>query len=418
MSRWQACGNATQPSRSSQQGEPNPVNDSTNTTRPATHGADQTNLAIWRIDDTDVLHIDGVLDFTAAIRLRLTLFSRLDAGTRTIVVDLTGLRLIDASAVNILLTMRQRLTDLGGTLTTPGAHGPVLTILEIAGAAKQLHAYDTLDPRLADPTADTAQPIDPDPTHGHWGDEINTLLGRLAAHPTDDTTGRQLLREHIIQLCLPHAERLARRFHTLGESPADLHQVAAIGLLKAVDRYNPALGTDFPAYATPTIMGELKRHFRDRGWSVRVPRRLQELRLEINKAHEELTHQLGRTPTTTDLATHLDLDHDTITQTQIAAAAYRTTSLNTPISNDEEGPTLADRIATEDNHYDTIDNRQALRPLLACLPERERRIITMRFFDNMTQAHIAEQIGISQMHVSRLLTRTLNHLRQELLSTA
>jgi RNA polymerase sigma-B factor len=194
--------------------------------------------------------------------------------------------------------------------------------------------------------------------------------------------------------------------------------VAAVGLLKAVDRYDPSLGTDFPAYATPTIMGELKRHFRDRGWSVRVPRRLQELRLEINKAQEELSHRLGRAPTTADLAAHLDIDEDDIVEAMVAAGAYRSTSLNAPAGSDEEGPTIADRLGAEDGHYEMVDNCQALRPLLAALPERERRIIAMRFFDSMTQADIAEQTGISQMHVSRLLTRTLSHLREGLLSTA
>ena len=142
---------------------------------------------------------------------------------------------------------------------------------------------------------------------------------------------RDALRERVIRLCLPYAERLARRFNGLGESSSDLSQVAALGLLKAVDRYDPQLGTDFAAYATPTIVGELKRHFRDRGWAVRVPRRLQELRLDLNRARNELTHELNRSPTVADLARRLDVDDEQVIEAMTAASGYRATSLFTPI---------------------------------------------------------------------------------------
>jgi RNA polymerase sigma-B factor len=375
-------------------------------------------LAVWRVDDTDVVRLGGVVDFAAAVRLRLTLYGRLDAGARTVVVDLTGVRLMDASTVNVLLTVRRRLAERGGGLTTPGADGLVLQVLEIAGVAKHLRAYDPLEPRLADRSADTGDRIDTAAggTHGGWGDEVNVIMGRLGTLTADDVAGRKHLRHEVIRLCLPFAERLARRFHGLGEPTADLNQVAALGLVKAVDRYDPGLGTDFPSFATPTILGDLRRYFRDRGWSVRVPRRLQELRLDINRARDHLTHELGRIPTAADLATHLDVDEDAVIEALAAADAYRSTSLFATVGPEEDGSTLADRLGAEDHGYEAVDIHHTLRPLLAGLPERERRLIAMRFFGNMTQAHIAERLGISQMHVSRLLTRTLNRLRGEILT--
>jgi RNA polymerase sigma-B factor len=379
---------------------------------------DETTFGIWRVDDIDVVQVDGVLDFAATVRLQLTLFGRLDAGARHLVVDLTALRLIDTSAVNVLLAMHQRLDDLGGSLVTPGARGLVLNVLQTAGVAKQLGAYDPLDPRLAARTADMTHRIDTDAAgrHGHWGDEINALMGQLREVAADDVTGRQVLRERVIRLSLPFAQRLARRFHGLGEPIGDLNQVAALGLLKAVDRYDASLATDFATYATPTIVGELKRHFRDRGWSVRVPRRLQELRLEINRVRDELSHQLGGSPTVAGLAALLDVDEEAVIEAMVAAGGYRATSLFAPIGRHEQAQTLADRLGCEDRDYETVETREALRPLLAELPEREQRIIAMRFFGNMTQAQIAERLGISQMQVSRLLTRTLSRLREELLT--
>jgi anti-anti-sigma factor len=173
---------------------------------------------IWRVDDTDVVRISGVLDFAATVRLRLTLYGRLDADARTVVVDLTGLRLMDASAVNVLLKVQQQLRERGGDLTAPGAHGLVLKVLEIAGVARQLGARDVLEPRLADRGVDTGDRSNTvtGGRHGGWGDEVNVLMGRLGTLAADNVTGRNMLREKVIRLCLPFAERLARRFYGLG----------------------------------------------------------------------------------------------------------------------------------------------------------------------------------------------------------
>jgi RNA polymerase sigma-B factor len=371
---------------------------------------DETRFDIWRIDGIDVVRVEGVLDLVATVRLRLTLFGRLDAGARHIAVDLSRVRLLDASTVNVLLKVRERLAEDDGSLVARGASGLVLKVLEVAGVAKELGAYEPLSERLADPSADTAVAAsDGGGSHGQWGDEVNAKIGLMCAEPPD-SRARAVLRESIITLCLPFADRLARRFAGLGEASADLSQVAALGLLKAVDRYDPQMGTDFAAYATPTIVGELKRHFRDRGWAVRVPRRLQELRLDINRVRNELTHDLNRSPTVADLARRLEVDEEQIIEAMTAAGGYRATSLFTPVGG-EEGSTLLDMMGDEDSSLAAVDAHESLKPLLAQLPPREKDILAMRFFGNMTQAQIAERIGISQMHVSRLLTRTLARLR-------
>jgi RNA polymerase sigma-B factor len=371
---------------------------------------DETTFDIWRVDDVDVVRVEGVLDLVATVRLRLTLFGRLDAGARHIAVDLSRVRLMDASTVNVLLRVRERLAEEDGSLMARGASGLVLQVLEIAGVAKQLGAYDPLPARLADRSADTAvaEPAGVG-RHGQWGDKVNEKIGLMCAEP-EGSAARASLREQVVTLCLPFAERLARRFAGLGEASADLAQVAALGLLKAVDRYDPGMGTDFAAYATPTIVGELKRHFRDRGWAVRVPRRLQELRLDINRVRNDLTQELNRSPTVADLARRLEVDEEQIIEAMTAAGGYRATSIFTPVGGDE-GSSLIDLLGSEDASIAAVDAHESLKPLLAALPEREKDILAMRFFGNLTQAQIAERIGISQMHVSRLLTRTLTRLR-------
>ena len=374
---------------------------------------DETGFHIWRIGDVDVVRVEGVLDFTASVRLRLTLFGRLDAGARHIEVDLSRVRLLDASAVNVLLKVQERLAEERGSLAARGATGLVLEVLEIAGVAKKLGAHQPLAERLADPSADTATQAAPGRgTQGRWGDEINETIGRMHAEPAG-SPARAALRDRVITLCLPFVERLARRFAGLGEASADLAQVAALGLVKAVDRYDPQLAVDFAAYATPTVVGELKRHFRDRGWAVRVPRRLQELRIDINRARNDLTHELNRSPTVTDLARRLDIDEEQVIEAMTAAGAYRTTSLFTPVGG-EEGSTLIDLLGDDDASIAAVDAHESLKPLLAALPDREKDILAMRFFGNLTQAQIAERLGISQMHVSRLLARTLAQLRRGL----
>jgi RNA polymerase sigma-B factor len=226
---------------------------------------------------------------------------------------------------------------------------------------------------------------------------------------------RAELRDALVELHLPLVEHLARRFRNRGEPLDDLIQVATIGLIKSVDRFDPERGVEFSTYATPTIVGEIKRHFRDKGWAVRVPRRLQELRLSLTAATADLSQRQGRAPTVHELAEHLGLSDEDVLEGLESANAYSTLSLDAPDQGDDDAPAVADSLGSEDEGLDGVEYRESLKPLLAQLPPREKKILLLRFFGNMTQSQIAEQVGISQMHVSRLLARTLAQLREGLL---
>jgi RNA polymerase sigma-B factor len=222
------------------------------------------------------------------------------------------------------------------------------------------------------------------------------------------------LRNQLVRMHIPLVEHLARRFRNRGEPLDDLTQVATIGLIKSVDRFDPERGVEFSTYATPTIVGEIKRHFRDKGWAVRVPRRLQELRLSLTTATSELSQRHGRSPTVHELAEHLGISEEEVLEGLESANAYSTLSLDVP-DTDDESPAVADTLGAEDDALEGVEYRESLKPLLAQLPQREQRILVLRFFRNMTQSQIASEVGISQMHVSRLLARTLAQLREKLL---
>ncbi|GIF15001.1 SigB/SigF/SigG family RNA polymerase sigma factor [Actinoplanes teichomyceticus] len=224
---------------------------------------------------------------------------------------------------------------------------------------------------------------------------------------------RPLLREAAITAWTPMAQRLARRYASRGESPEDLSQIAVVGLIKAVDGFEPGRGADFTSYAIPTILGELKRHFRDRTWNIRVPRRLQEMIMATAKAREALMQAHGREPTVADLAEHLGVGEEAVIEGLEGSYAYRATSLSKPIGADGEVE-LSDTLGADEHGYDLAELRLVLGPAMACLTPREQRVVTLRFYGNQTQIRIAEQIGVSQMHVSRLLTRALAKLRTEL----
>jgi RNA polymerase sigma-B factor len=241
------------------------------------------------------------------------------------------------------------------------------------------------------------------------------LFATLATLPEADPA-RQEIRGRLVEAHLPLVEHLARRFRNRGEPLDDLVQVATIGLIKSVDRFDPERGVEFSTYATPTIVGEIKRHFRDKGWAVRVPRRLQELRLSLSAATSELSQRNGRAPTVHELAGHLNLSEEEVLEGLESANAYSTLSLDVPEAGDDDAPAVADSLGTDDEGLEGVEYRESLKPLLAKLPPREKRILLLRFFGNMTQSQIAEEVGISQMHVSRLLARTLSQLREGLLA--
>lgn len=245
-------------------------------------------------------------------------------------------------------------------------------------------------------------------------EESRTLLRQLGTLAEDDPR-RQVARDRLVTLHLPLVEHLARRFRNRGEPYDDLVQVATIGLIKAIDRYDPGRGVEFSTYATPTIVGEIKRWFRDKGWAIRVPRRLQEMRLAIGTATATLTQDLGRSPTVSELAQQIGATEDEILEGLESASAYSTLSLDAPDGLDGDGPAVLSNLGKEDEALIDVENREALKPLLSRLTDRERRILMLRFFAGMTQSQIAGEVGISQMHVSRLLARTLAKLREGLL---
>jgi RNA polymerase sigma-B factor len=216
-------------------------------------------------------------------------------------------------------------------------------------------------------------------------------------------------REELVRMHQPLAEYLARKFAGRGEAVEDLIQVANIGLLNAIDRFDMDREVQFPTYAAVTIVGELKRHFRDKGWSVRVPRRLQEVGLRVNRVLGELWQELGRSPTVAEIARKLELPQEQILEAMEAMQAYSTTSLDAPIG--EDGLTHGELLPQEDESIELLEAWASVGPMLRELPRRERRILYLRFFKGLTQTEIAEQIGISQMHVSRLLSQTLAQLR-------
>lgn len=252
------------------------------------------------------------------------------------------------------------------------------------------------------PASPRRQPVDALPTAEQLLRQRDDLP---AGHPH-----RAQLRARVIEGNLLMANRLARRYAGRGELFDDLAQVAALALIKAVDGYDPSRQVAFTSYAIPTILGALKRHFRDTTWGMRVPRSIQVLAHDITAAISDLTHQRGRPPTRTELANHLHVDLDDLRIAIGARHAYQPESLNAPHPG-TDNTDLINVLGGPDPRYAHIDDHLTLQPLFAALPQREQRILTMRFFDHMTQTQIATQIGLSQMHVSRLLKQSLARLR-------
>ncbi len=257
----------------------------------------------------------------------------------------------------------------------------------------------------------------PNTTSGVGVDRERTkeLFARLAVLDQSDP-GRQEVRDALVEQHLPLVEHLARRFRNRGEPYDDLVQVATIGLIKSVDRFDPERGVEFSTYATPTIVGEIKRHFRDKGWAVRVPRRLQELRLSLSAATGELSQRNGRSPTVGELAHHLGISDEEVLEGLESANAYSTLSLDAgDQGGDDDQMAVVDTLGVDDEGLEGVEYRESLKPMLERLPPREKKILLLRFFRGMTQSEIAAEVGISQMHVSRLLARTLAQLREGLM---
>lgn len=239
-------------------------------------------------------------------------------------------------------------------------------------------------------------------------------LFRELGHGSTSPARREEVRDLLVRLHLRLVEHLARRFLNRGEPYDDLLQVGTIGLIKAVDRFDLDRGVEFSTYATPTIVGEIKRHFRDKGWAIRVPRRLQELRLSISAATSELTQSLGRSPTISELARSVGVTEEEVLEGLESANAYSTLSLDATDSTEDNALSMLDSLGEDDEALANVENRESIKPLLEQLGPREKHILALRFFRGMTQSQIATEIGVSQMHVSRLLNKTLEQLRESL----
>jgi len=372
-------------------------------------------IDVRRLGEADVVLVEGSLDLATKRRLQAVLDARLAEGRAELVLDLDRVRLLDAGTVGMLVTIADKAEGAGGGLRAIGARGLCLEVLQIVSADKRLRAYDEPADILA---AFHAEPVD-EPyaeVSARWPGSrditVHALLAGAAGLPAD-SPDRADLRTQAIEDNLGLPQRLARRFRDRGEPVDDLIQVAMVGLVNAVDGYDPQRGCEFGGYATPTIVGEIRRYFRDKGWRIKVPRRLQELRIQVNRAKVELSQTMAASPTTADIARHLDIDPDDVAEAIEVARLYNPISLSAPAGPDTDLG-IADPLGEEDPGMAAVENRESVKPLLAALPERERRILTMRFFHEMTQSQIAAELGISQMHVSRLLAQTLQKLRSQL----
>lgn len=265
------------------------------------------------------------------------------------------------------------------------------------------------------PTRDAVDTPDPPPLTGvELTRKRSAELFLVFRDEAEAQSARDGARDSLVHLHLPLVEHCARRFRNRGEPFEDLVQVGTIGLIKSIDRFDSDRGVEFSTYATPTIIGEIKRYFRDKGWAIRVPRRLQELRMQIGSASAELTQSLGRSPTPRELAEAIGCTVEEIVEGIESSNAYSTLSLDATDDSDDSTATMLDAIGVDDEGLEHVEIRESIKPLLDRLDAREKKILLLRFFKNMTQSQIAEEIGVSQMHVSRLLNRTLVQLRTSL----
>lgn len=244
-------------------------------------------------------------------------------------------------------------------------------------------------------------------------DEYADVAGLFRRLQTLDPSSRayENQRSKIIERCLPLADHIARRYRDRGECLEDLVQVARLGLINAVNRFDVDTGSEFLAFAVPTITGEIRRHFRDHGWAVKVPRRIKDLQVQLKAATQDLSRQLHRAPNASEIAEYLSIDRALVVDAMIAGSNYSVLSLDIPARDGDTHSSPAETVGSVDSRLDEVLNAQTVRPLIAALPERERTVIKLRFFDELTQTEIAERVGCSQMHVSRLLAKALQTLR-------
>jgi RNA polymerase sigma-B factor len=376
------------------------------------------------LDGTALVVARGTLDLPKASLLRAILRDAIDSGPRRIVVDFADVPMIDAAIAGVLAAQLDHAARAGVPLVVTGAHGLVLEVLEVLDLAKALNLGDPTPPppRPAQPccapagargpgVADRPDAVVGSPMMPNAA--IGALLEEMAGHEPDDPQ-RRLLHARVVELALPATNYMAARYRGRGESDDDLRQVAAVGLLKAVEGYDPSRGHQFSDYAVPTILGELRRHFRDRGWAMHVPRRVKELLLDVRQVTDQLTQELNRAPSAQDVADVLGVSTSAVEQAMEAAQGYRPQSLS--LSVDGGTTELGDLIGVLDPAYEYLENWQSISSVLHELPERTRKVLALRFRDDMSQTEIAEVVGVSQVHVSRILSQAFITLRAALMA--
>jgi RNA polymerase sigma-B factor len=382
-----------------------------------------------------VVSVAGEVDLLTASDLHEHVSGALVAAFPRLVIDLTDAWFLSAAALSVLVHAR-RIAECQGTtlqLRAPKRSLPARTLaitgldrlVEILPPGSGTHsAPDSRGDghaKMPGPCPISRTSISDDPTSLESCvetdlDEYEHLvpIHRRYAELAVDDPRRQRLRDQLIQGYLPVAEHLASRFAGRGEPLEDLTQVARIGLINAVDRFLPGRGSHFLAFAVPTISGEIRRYFRDHGWSTRVPRRLKDLSLAIKKATAELSQQLGRSPRPSEIAQWLGVSTSTVIDALHAGEAYRSSSLDELLRGEETTAARHTVFGELDPQMCLIDDRETLRLLLAQLTPRQRTILSLRFFHELTQNQIAKRIGLSQMHVSRLIRQTLDFLHQRM----
>lgn len=353
-----------------------------------------------RFNQVQLAVVKGTLDDAAAADLNASLHPVLCQQGCDVLLDLSEANGLASAAAGVLGELAAVARNAGAHLQVVGAKGAVLDALQDTGVAGPL-GVRTVYPYASRGRSQSAAE-----------DPLPRALDHLARLPRDSTTYRQL-RDRVVTDLLPLANQIARRFHHRGEPGEDLTQVAVVALINVIDRYQPDRGDFFP-FAVTTMTGELKRHLRDRSWAVRPPRRLQQLSLEVRWAETHLGQSLRRSPTASDIADFLDVSEDEVLEAVAAHQARRSTSLHAPVRSADVP--LVDTLGDDDHRLDDIDSWVSLREVVADLPERTRRILQMRFGSGMTQSQIAQAVGVSQMHVSRILAATLRKLRQALLT--